>query len=141
MRMMGQESNAKRWARLALKAGLLLTDAKLWTMMNDRLTERVDDVNDTVRENYQEVSDRMRAAGRAVRGRDNEWIAPTVSFLGGVSLGIGAALLFAPASGEETRSAIRDKAVDLGNKVRERAREASWSVSRMPAPSTGTEGQ
>jgi len=141
MRMLDHESNTKRWARLALKAGLLLTDSKLWAMMSDRLNERVDDVNDTVKENYREVSNRVQAASRAVRGRDNEWLAPTVSFLGGVSLGIGAALLFAPASGEETRSAIRDKAADFGNRVRERAREASWSVSRMPAPSTGTEGQ
>jgi gas vesicle protein len=33
---------------------------------------------------------------------------------------VGAAILFAPASGEETRNSISDKVQDIGDRVRER---------------------
>jgi len=41
------------------------------------------------------------------------------SFLVGLGIGIGLGILFAPTSGEQTRSNIRDRANDLADSARE----------------------
>jgi gas vesicle protein len=41
------------------------------------------------------------------------------SFLVGLGIGIGLGVLFAPMSGEQTRSTIRDRASDLADTARE----------------------
>lgn len=51
------------------------------------------------------------------------------SLLLGVVIGAGVALLFAPRSGEETRSEIRRRARSAGNKARDVAEEVSDSVA------------
>jgi gas vesicle protein len=43
-----------------------------------------------------------------------------LTFAAGVSLGLGAGILFAPASGQETRNSIADKVQGMGTNVRER---------------------
>jgi len=42
-----------------------------------------------------------------------------MSFVAGVGLGLGMGLLFAPASGRETRDLISEKVQEAGSKVRE----------------------
>lgn len=134
MRSYDKQGKMKQWARLALKCGLLLTDAKLWSQINDHLGERVDDVRGTVQDKYEEASDRLQAARNAMMGRSNNWIGPTASFVGGIGLGVGLGLLFAPASGEETRANLRHKATDLKDKVGN-LRE----VRRVEPSATGTD--
>jgi gas vesicle protein len=56
-----------------------------------------------------------------------------VTFLGGVGVGVGAALLFSPASGEEIRGQIGDKVQDIGDRVRSKFSSATKNA-------TGTEG-
>ena len=82
-----------------------------------------------------------RAAGRVADLREqaedlysgNDHTARKVlTFVAGVGVGIGAALLFAPASGEELRGQIGDKVHDIGDRVRQRFTTRT---------STGTEGQ
>jgi gas vesicle protein len=116
MRGNEKQNRMKQWARLALKCGLVLTDAKLWSQINDHLGERVEDVNDNIRRKYDEASDRVQAAHGAMMGRTH-WVAPTASFIGGIGLGLGLGILFAPASGKETRATIHDKAMGLKDKV------------------------
>ena len=41
------------------------------------------------------------------------------SFLVGLGIGVGLGVLFAPTSGEQTRSNIRDRATDLADNARE----------------------
>lgn len=134
MRSYEKQGKIKQWARLALKCGLMLTDAKLWSQINDHLGERVEDVNDTMRQKYDEASDRVHAAHNAMMGRSNDWIAPAAGFVGGIGLGLGLGLLFAPASGAETRASIRDKAMDLKDRVGN-LREVRFN----PPSATGTE--
>ena len=71
------------------------------------------------------------------------------SFLAGLSLGIGLGILFAPMSGEETRSNLTERANDLADQAREtieQSRErirSSISAVRggiAEARPTGTEG-
>jgi gas vesicle protein len=137
MATLGRRSSAKQWARLAMKAGLFLTDAKLWSAINEQLKERADDVGDAVRRGYSETSDRLDNAQAALRG-ESHWFASTMTFLGGVGIGIGLGMLLAPMSGEEARATIRDKAEDVRNRVGDFT--GSSSRFRPSSASTGTEG-
>lgn len=51
-----------------------------------------------------------------------------LSFLAGAAVGIGAALLFAPKTGEEMRGTIKDLADDAVDKIKEYANEAQEKI-------------
>ncbi len=51
-----------------------------------------------------------------------------LTFLGGLAIGYGAALLFAPRSGRETRQMITDYAQNTGEKISSMARSAFESA-------------
>jgi gas vesicle protein len=132
-----RRNTAAKWARFALKVGLLLTDAKLWSSISNQLRDRASDLGDEVRNRYDDTMDRMQDASDALRGR-NHGASSAVSFVGGLGIGLGLGIIFAPVSGEEARSAIRDKVVDMKNKMSDmavRARERGVESSR-----TGTLG-
>ena len=136
MRAFEGRSATKQWARLAMKIGLMLTDAKLWSLMSQRVQDRAEDVGDVVRDRYEDAADRLRDVRSSLRG-DTHWVAPTLSFLGGIGVGVGIGMLLAPMSGEEARAAIRDKATDVSNKVNDFATGASrYRSANQP---TGTE--
>jgi gas vesicle protein len=79
------------------------------------------------------------------------------SFLAGIGIGLGLGMLFAPMSGEETRSNLRERANDLADQakdamqqgkdrvrsglqaVRGQAQQMAENVSSS-RPATGTEG-
>ena len=137
MRGIGRESKAKQWARFALKCGLLLTDAKMWDAVNEQLRERSGDVKDVVKQEYEDTADRLHDAHKALRG-GSDWLTSAASFLGGVGIGVGLGILFAPVSGEEARAALRDKAADVKNKVSDFTSGATRYGS--PRTATGTDG-
>jgi hypothetical protein len=88
--------------------------------MRDRVSDTLDRAADT-------VSD-LRGRAEDIYPGPNHTMRNIVSFAAGVGVGIGAAILFAPASGEEIRNQIGEKVQDIGDRVRDR-------FSR-----TGTEG-
>lgn len=133
--MRGLNRQTQKWARFALKCGLLLTDAKLWESIGEQMRDRVDDVGEEVRRRYDETAGRIHRAHDALHGRP-DWVTPAASFIGGIGLGVGLGILLAPASGEETRSALRDKVIDLKNRV---GAETSGYRTLHPS-STGTGG-
>lgn len=53
------------------------------------------------------------------------------SFLIGLGLGVAAGLLFAPASGEETRQQLADKASEVADEVKEKGINKAAEVVRM----------
>ena len=71
-----------------------------------RLRDRVDGLTD-------------RAAG-IMRGREYHTLRCAVSFAAGIGVGIGAGIIFAPASGEKTRGDLGEKLQEFGENVRER---------------------
>lgn len=142
----GRRSTAKQWARLAMKFGLVLSDPKLWSTLNDQLKDRADDVSDAVkdkydavREQYEDASDRFSNASSALRG-ESQWLVPTLSFIGGIGVGVGLGILFAPLSGEEVRGVIRDKAADVTNEVKTKVSNMKNRYRGPEAAFTGTEG-
>jgi gas vesicle protein len=52
-----------------------------------------------------------------------------VSFIAGVGLGVGIGMLFAPASGQETRELISKKMQEVGTRVRDRFSEEMQRAS------------
>ena len=84
----------------------------------DRAADRIDDLHDVAREKYQIAADRVARASRAIRGEENDVLFNVLRFAAGVGVGIGVGLILAPASGEETRSAIAGRVHEMGDKVR-----------------------
>jgi len=91
-----------------MKAGLLLTDAKLWSAVQNQMRDRADDISDVINEKYQDASERFSHASDALRGR-SQW--PSWgTFLLGVGIGTGIGYLVAPSSFERVRNAFNEKA-------------------------------
>lgn len=105
MRSLTKRHKANNWFRFFLKLGLLATDATVWASMHNLLSER-EDASD-VRRMREKVSGNLAPR----RGRSRF---PTL--LTGIGIGLGIGILFAPVSGEEARSVIRDKASDVKEK-------------------------
>ncbi len=93
--------------------------------MRDRVADGVDRAGDR-------VSD-LRDRAQDFYGGQDHTLRNVLTFAAGVGVGIGAAMLLAPASGEELRSQIGDKVHDIGDRVRDR-------FSSETSRSTGTEG-
>lgn len=107
------------WLRLALKLGLLLGVRRTWASI-EQLISRTGDFDDRDRERYQYSRDRLREANRALHG-GHPWLFHAASFATGVGVGVGLGMLFAPASGEEIRSELRDRAVRISRNAGETA--------------------
>jgi len=102
--------------------------------VRDRLAESVEDFTDRAQDTYETAAERMDRASRVIRGDDSHFMSTATALLIGVGLGVSVGMLFAPASGEETRSNLADKVQDFGGKVRSR-------FSSEPQPASGTYGE
>jgi hypothetical protein len=75
------------------------------------------DMRERVRDSVEDISNRTR---RAIRPQQNYVLRDVLAFAAGVSLGVGVGILFAPASGEETRSTLAERMQGVGTKVRDK---------------------
>ena len=99
-----------------MKFGLMLTDAKLWSSVNDMVREKAEDASDVLRDHYETAAERLDRSRAALRG-ETDWVVPVASFVGGIGIGIGLGMLFTPVTGSEARAVLRDSAVGIKNKV------------------------
>jgi hypothetical protein len=113
-----------------LGAGLYLLDP-----VRDRLAGRLDNMAGRAQDSYEEAADRLDRAGRAIRGEDTHILGTLTAVLVGVGIGVGIGMLFAPATGEETRNTIAGKVHDVSDRVK-----TQFSSERQQ-PATGTYGQ
>ena len=100
--------NLNKLLRTALKTGLYFLE------QSDKATAPM---RKQVRDQVEDLTDRTR---QAILGPEDHTVRNVVSVAAGVGLGIALGMLFAPASGEETRRSLVEKAQDAGSKVRER---------------------
>ncbi len=86
----------------------------------NRAASSIDDFRDAVQQKYEDAAARVVRASRAIRGEDNPALGNAVRLAAGIGVGIGLGLLFAPASGQDTRRAMAESVQQFGNKVRKR---------------------
>jgi len=139
MRAFGTRYTPKEVARLAMKVGLLVTDAKLLSLLNKRIHEHAADMGDVIRGNYDQMSERLSAPRMHFRGHA-DWYGRITSLLAGVGIGISVGLLIAPSSGEETRANLRARVNDVKNSVGDVANRATRGRSTSDVRSTATVG-
>jgi gas vesicle protein len=111
-----------KFLKSLLKTGVYLLE------QSDRVTT---DMRDRVKDQVEDLTDR---AEQAFHGRQDHTARNAIWFAAGIGLGLGVGVLFAPASGLETRSSISDKVQDMGDGIGEH-----FSTAKRK-PATGTEG-
>jgi hypothetical protein len=114
-----ERTNVKNFLKLLLGSGLfLLEQSGRTTDVRERAAHKIDDLRDAVQRKYEDAADRVAKASRAIRGEDNHVLGNALRLAAGVGIGIGVGLLLAPASGQDTRSAMAGGVQQFGNKVR-----------------------
>jgi hypothetical protein len=98
---------------LLVGAGLYLLDP-----VRDRLADQTDTVSDKAKDVYEEASCRVRKASRAMTGEDRSGLSSVAALLAGLGVGVALGILFAPASGDQTRRNIADTAREFGGRTR-----------------------
>jgi ElaB/YqjD/DUF883 family membrane-anchored ribosome-binding protein len=101
--------------------------------IRNRAADNIDDLRDMAQEKYATASDRVSRASQALLGEDTHVVGHVLSLAAGIGIGVGIGLIFAPASGEETRSKIADKVQVVGDRVKKQ-------FSTEDYPATGTNG-
>jgi hypothetical protein len=110
----------------------ILKTAVYFLDQSDRFAGDVRDrFSDTVDRASGRVQDLREQAEELYEGEDNTF-RNVLTFVAGVGVGVGAAMLLAPASGREIRDSIGEKVQDIGDRVRDR-----FSAEAR----TGTEGR
>lgn len=102
-------------------------------LLRDRLADQIESLSDRTKDLYDTASGRIRRASRAITGEDRSGVSSTATLLLGVGVGVGLGILFAPASGEQVRRNIADKAQEFGGQVRSRASGESHETGSTPA--------
>ena len=96
---------------------LLKTLLRTGVYFLDQADDATASVRGRLRDRVDGLTDR---AAEIIRGRENHTLRCAASFAAGIGLGVGAGILFAPASGEKTRGALTEKLQEYGENVRER---------------------
>jgi hypothetical protein len=108
----------------------LLEQSDCATKVRNRAARKIDDFRGVVQQKYEHAVGRVAKASRVIRGEESQVLGNALLFALGVGTGISVGLLFAPASGQKTRSAIAGSAQQFRTKTRkgsisERARTAA----------------
>jgi gas vesicle protein len=123
-------NNMKQLMKLLLDTGLQLVDSGKREKPADNLKDRVADWRDTAKNQYENAMNRLERIAYAARGKE-PWTSKAAPFLVGLGVGVGVAMLFAPASGEETRHTIVAQAGNVRDRVSAQASNIRSRVSEQ----------
>jgi hypothetical protein len=87
------------------------------------------DISERVKKRYETGSRRIGRASDALRGEDHHILSTATALLLGVGAGVSIGMLVAPASGQEIRADISEKAKDFGEKIRARSSSEAKAAS------------
>jgi hypothetical protein len=118
----------KNLLKMLVGAGLYMLDP-----VRERFSGRLDDLSERAQDTYEDALDRISEVSDRIRGRRRSGWSNAMWALVGVGVGVGVGMLLAPASGEETRTNLSERAHEVGDRVRSR-------FSSEPKPPTGTYG-
>jgi len=124
----------KKFLKLLLGTGLYVLEQSDHTTkkVRERAGAEINDLRDAAQQKYEVAVDRLANASRAIRGEDSPILGNALRFAAGIGVGVGLGLILAPASGEETRSAIAGKVQEFGDRVKKQFGSED--------PATGTNG-
>jgi len=115
--------------RLLMRTGLSLLEPERVDSIRDKVSDRIDDIGEKTRKTYDAASKHASRVVRSVRGeREDHTLGNTLAFLAGIGTGVAVGILFAPASGEQTRSSLAETAQEVTGKVRDRFSSASGTT-------------
>jgi hypothetical protein len=106
---------------------LLKSVLKTAVYLLDQAEDVADDVRGRVSNRVERASDRvsdLRDRARDLYRGEDHTLRNVLTFAAGLGVGVLTAMLFAPASGEETRGQIGEKVHDIGGRMRERFSES-----------------
>ena len=126
--------NVKQLLKLLLGAGLMFVEPGRREKAVGNIKDRVDDWSDIAKDKYEDAVDRLDRVSDALRGRERVG-SKIGTFLLGLGVGVGVGMLFAPASGEETRNTISEQASNIRNRVTEQANRVRDTVRRESSSS------
>jgi hypothetical protein len=98
---------------ILLGTGLYLLDP-----VRDRLADQIDFLSDRAKDLLDSASGRIRKESRAITLEDRSGIGSAAALFLGVGVGVALGILFAPASGEQTRRNIADTFQEFGGRTR-----------------------
>jgi len=110
--------------RILLGIGLYLLDP-----VRDRLADQIDSLSDRAKDVLDSASGRIRKESRAITVEDRSGIGSAAALSLGVGVGVALGILFAPASGEQTRRNIVDTFQEFGGRIRTRVSGASHGTA------------
>jgi len=121
-----------KFLRSLLKTGIYLLE---------RSDHTAGDIRDRVKARVEDLTFRAR---QAIRRQEDHTVRNAISFAAGTAFGIGLAILFAPASGEETRRELAGKVRIVGGREREQLspevkKPATGTNEEVKKPATGTQ--
>jgi len=107
----------KKLLKVMLGTSLFLVESN---RVGNRVRSRMGDFRDSAADTFDDLAGRIGRVSDSLSGR-RDYVSPIGSFLIGMGIGAGLGMLFAPASGEETRNRIMDQASDLKERVTQKA--------------------
>ena len=121
----------KNFLKLLLGTGLLILDHpdRAKKAVVDGAGDRLNDLRDLAQDKCESIASGLSSAFR--HNEENRYLRNTAGLLAGLGVGVGLGMLFAPASGKQTRSRLSAKVEEFAGEVQERWKSNPLSAAHI----------